>query len=583
MAGPGGKEAGRLRVKVVPDTDGFTRELEQLLQRYSKRQISIKVTADTRKAEKALTRLTRERTVNVNVDLDTARVESQIDTIVRDRKTKVKVKADVRSASAAINDLLRNRKLVIQVEADTSAAAAQIQAVAAGRQVTIQANARTAAANAQINRAARKREADIQVRLVGQEALRRLDDIGADTVKRVKVLVDDESARTRLQVIGRDGELVAEFEVDERNFRRVDRWINRLGPRFREASDQLAAGLSRIRDTRVDVRIRGTRSLDRLDDIERRRVARIKVEVDDREARGKLRVFDARRRVIAEIDVDEDNLRRVTKWTGSLGPNFRRAGQELVEGFRRARQYQERLAQDRSLERRYREMIRQLEAGLTRLGSRVPRELRINVDLDYQRRLAALSRELRRLEREARIDIRTELQGERTIAARLDLLTRRRTVQVEPDLDRRPFMRFASTFGRGLRSMAQVGSGAISGLISGFAISSRILGNFGQVAEGAFDRLNRGATRGVQRARSVAQVIAQIVAALVSLGTVTSIITAIVTPAGYRLGGARCGGVAGAADRVRSGRHRPFQGVQGAGQVPARAEGCRRDRQAGYQ
>ena len=551
MAGPGGKEAGRLRVKVVPDTDGFRRELEELLAEYSKRKIEIRLDVDTAAAEEKLKKLTRDREVKLRVNVDLAGVEEKIKSVTRERKAKIDVEADVRAASEAIEQAARKRQAVIEVAADTAQAEAQVESITRDREAKIQANAQTAAANARIDRAARTREAQIQIHLVGEEAVRRLNELTRDRIQRVKVLVDEENARTRLRAIGKDNKLIAELEVDQTNIREVDRWLRSLGPRFAAASDELIRGLHRAgqlrlvrnvdelrqrvddlqgrlrdRDVNVSIRVRGTRSIERLRELERRRVAHVEVQLDDKNARARLRVFNQRQKVIAEVDVDEDNLKAVKKWIGSLGADFKRAGQELQEGFKRAREHQRKLAQDRSLERRYQEAIRQLERGLTRLGSTLPQRLRIEVDLDYRRRLALLSRELRRLEREAGINIRVDLE-DRSIASRLAELTRRRRVQVEPEL--RGLSRFLSRFGKGMQKAGSIGLAVLSGVIRGLGSSTRLMGRFGDVSEDSFRQLSRSASSSAQRARSAASAVAAIVSALVSMGTVVGILTTIVT------------------------------------------------------
>lgn len=74
MAGPGGREVGRVSIRVLPDTSAFGRSLERYLNRVERTlHVDIGVglqDGDVAASELTLDELTRDRTVNVGVDID---------------------------------------------------------------------------------------------------------------------------------------------------------------------------------------------------------------------------------------------------------------------------------------------------------------------------------------------------------------------------------------------------------------------------------------------------------------------------------------------------------------------------------
>lgn len=72
MAGPGGREVGRVSVKVLPDTSTFARSLERYLERVERRlRVELPVSlnaADVAQTEAKLAVLSRDRTVELDVD-----------------------------------------------------------------------------------------------------------------------------------------------------------------------------------------------------------------------------------------------------------------------------------------------------------------------------------------------------------------------------------------------------------------------------------------------------------------------------------------------------------------------------------
>ncbi|MFJ7909021.1 hypothetical protein [Kitasatospora sp. NPDC096204] len=103
MAGPGGKEAGRVHVRVLPDTDGFRDRLKrylEMLEKYTK--LSVKLDLDTTGVNARLRELTHDRTVRVNVVADTGEAAARIAALTRERRARVRADADTAPAEARI-------------------------------------------------------------------------------------------------------------------------------------------------------------------------------------------------------------------------------------------------------------------------------------------------------------------------------------------------------------------------------------------------------------------------------------------------------------------------------------------------
>ncbi|WP_043477494.1 hypothetical protein [Kitasatospora sp. MBT66] len=94
MAGPGGKEAGRVHVRVLPDTSDFRQRLKQyleMLEKYTK--LKVKLDLDTTGVNARLRELTQDRTTRVNVFADTGEAAARIAALTRERT--VRIRADV--------------------------------------------------------------------------------------------------------------------------------------------------------------------------------------------------------------------------------------------------------------------------------------------------------------------------------------------------------------------------------------------------------------------------------------------------------------------------------------------------------
>ncbi|GAA1403262.1 hypothetical protein GCM10009639_47820 [Kitasatospora putterlickiae] len=101
MAGPGGKEAGRVHVRVIPDTDGFRQRLKQyleMLEKYTK--LKVKLDLDTTGVNARLRELTHDRSVRVNVFADTGEAAARIAALTRERRVRVRADVDADTAPA---------------------------------------------------------------------------------------------------------------------------------------------------------------------------------------------------------------------------------------------------------------------------------------------------------------------------------------------------------------------------------------------------------------------------------------------------------------------------------------------------
>lgn len=103
MAGPGGKEAGRVHIRVLPDTDGFRQRLKQyleMLEKYTK--LKVKLDLDTGGVNARLRELTHDRNVRVNVVADTGEAAARIAALTRERRARVRADADTAPAEAQV-------------------------------------------------------------------------------------------------------------------------------------------------------------------------------------------------------------------------------------------------------------------------------------------------------------------------------------------------------------------------------------------------------------------------------------------------------------------------------------------------
>ncbi len=93
MAGPGGTEAGRVAIKVLPDTTRFAPSLQSYLDRIERRAaINIDVGIDSDEFERGLARLLDDQ--SIRVDIDTGDAEAQLARLTADRTARVDVDVD---------------------------------------------------------------------------------------------------------------------------------------------------------------------------------------------------------------------------------------------------------------------------------------------------------------------------------------------------------------------------------------------------------------------------------------------------------------------------------------------------------
>ncbi|MFJ6622338.1 hypothetical protein ACIQOW_32750 [Kitasatospora sp. NPDC091335] len=117
MAGPGGKEAGRVHVRVLPDTSDFRRKLKdylEMLEKYTK--LSVKLDLDTTGVNARLRELTHDRNVRVNVVADTGEAAARIAALTRERRARVSADADTAPAEARLRAFTGRRwRLAVNV------------------------------------------------------------------------------------------------------------------------------------------------------------------------------------------------------------------------------------------------------------------------------------------------------------------------------------------------------------------------------------------------------------------------------------------------------------------------------------
>ena len=249
MAGPGGSEVGRLNVKVVPDTDGFRRDMEKLLSEYGKRKIEIKVELKgLKKAREELERLTKKQKVKIKIEVDDKKAKAQLKALAKNRKVKVDVQADTGEARAEINRVTRRRRATVQVNADTDRAESQIRRSA------------TRAAERAARKSARRQEKiyresarrlEKQLRRMGSDFPDKVDvEIAIDPHKRMLAfraeverlererinlevsLKGFRGVATRIALLARDRRMKIRADIDRNQFGRTGYFLGRVFKSF---------------------------------------------------------------------------------------------------------------------------------------------------------------------------------------------------------------------------------------------------------------------------------------------------------------------------------------------------------------
>jgi hypothetical protein len=84
VAGPAGRQVGQVSIRVVPDTDGFRRDLQRELNEIEhslELTIPVKFDVDTAALRAQLEALNPEVTIPVDFDVDTAGLRAQLETL----------------------------------------------------------------------------------------------------------------------------------------------------------------------------------------------------------------------------------------------------------------------------------------------------------------------------------------------------------------------------------------------------------------------------------------------------------------------------------------------------------------------
>lgn len=133
MAGPGGKEVGRVSVRVVPNTEQFRSRLEKSLKRETKGikvEIPVKL-KDLKKVKAELDTLTRTRTAKIR--LETVGDQEK----VSDQTANLRLRPDVDLSSIQRQLNSRRWKIDVNVDVDTTAAALKLDELARDRKVNM--------------------------------------------------------------------------------------------------------------------------------------------------------------------------------------------------------------------------------------------------------------------------------------------------------------------------------------------------------------------------------------------------------------------------------------------------------------
>ncbi|MFD8142611.1 hypothetical protein [Streptomyces sp. NPDC059708] len=121
MAGPGGREVGRINVKVLPDTDGFRERLNAFLQAIEDRaRVNVQIHADTAAFDAEIAAATRNRDTTVQIHGDASRLDQLLDRVTRRNRRGPTVSPDVDAgaAEARLTALTRRRRVRIQAHLD---------------------------------------------------------------------------------------------------------------------------------------------------------------------------------------------------------------------------------------------------------------------------------------------------------------------------------------------------------------------------------------------------------------------------------------------------------------------------------
>lgn len=133
MSSPGGREVGRVSIRVTPDTAGFRRDLQREIEAVEN---SLKVTipvdfdVDTGGLQAQLQAVRAALTVPVGFDLDDARLQAQLRAL-ESARISIPVDLDIDAANlVALEGALQGiGNQTVRVDVDTAAAVADLEAL----------------------------------------------------------------------------------------------------------------------------------------------------------------------------------------------------------------------------------------------------------------------------------------------------------------------------------------------------------------------------------------------------------------------------------------------------------------------
>lgn len=126
MAVPGGKEVGKVTIRVTPDTDQFFAELKAALEEAEKLTCTIKVRADTTGFRDEVRDAARGLSVDVDVDAQTAGLREEVEASLEGLDAVVDLDADPDDFRKTVEKAAKDTKAKVKVDADTGKAEAKL-------------------------------------------------------------------------------------------------------------------------------------------------------------------------------------------------------------------------------------------------------------------------------------------------------------------------------------------------------------------------------------------------------------------------------------------------------------------------
>ncbi|MFC9974303.1 hypothetical protein ACFVH6_25705 [Spirillospora sp. NPDC127200] len=501
--GPGGKEAGRLTIRVTPDTSGFTAKVEKVVAKADAKKIDIEVDAKTADAEAALDAVSRDRDLKIKVKLEHDEdFVRQLNELPNERQVKVVFKTNalaVKERIDSVNAALRDRDLHVKYDLENYAQVAT--------------------------------------------AVEALDKQLQDKTSKIKVHLDESAAATARETLA---------ELSRDRAVRLDVGVDDIA-----SAKASLAELSKLRRVKLAIKLVGDKpAMKRLLQLTKTRTARINIDLRgygdakvklDRLAKDRSVKFTA----VANTKGAESQFKRLTRRRNAQVTarlNDKAAKRKLNE-LARPRKAEVKVSADQ---------VSQATRQIDRAAQ--DRKIRIRYDGEQARRqLDALTRG-----KVASIDVKLD---EARAAAKLRVLSRDRTVELHVDVDRDNLKDITRWIGRlgpdfadagrrvkrafdgfneigdgsnrkfgllrkTLGGVMAVGLGGLMGLTRALGTSSQAAGQLGEVMQGAMQNLTSFAGKGTSALGGVAGVIAQVVASLIGFGVALAVITAVINTIG---------------------------------------------------